>query len=415
MVTTRADFWSGTTAWARRFKSPPLRVPAHRERRRGGPARSDGGGARVGERRRLFLRGAVGGRARDRPRGNRIELTLREWVNSGLMTFFFFLLGLEARREFDLGDFRERRRFVLPLLASVGGMGAAAAIYLAFNLASSAAEGWGIAMSSDTAFALGSLTLFGRLAPDRLRAFMLTVLIADDLLALVVIALVYSGSIDVMPLIWAAGVFAVALVLLLGFKLRRGPPYFVLGSAMWVVALESGIEPLVVGLACGLLVWPRPPPARTSSTQESASVSSASSRRRSSSAWPARASGPRSRPTSACSSSITRGRATWSSRCSRWPSRASRSTATSSSGPRARRSRRLRRREAPRPPRQGAARHLAVTRATATHGRLGRGRERERERGRRLHRLAARRHAGLRRRTARGGQGRHPRRPRRRG
>ena len=91
--------------------------------------------------------------------GRGVELTLREWVNSGLMTFFFFVLGLEARREFDLGDFRERRRFVLPLLASVGGMGAAAAIYLAFNLGSSAAEGWGIAMSTDTAFALGLLAL----------------------------------------------------------------------------------------------------------------------------------------------------------------------------------------------------------------------------------------------------------------
>ena len=75
--------------------------------------------------------------------GDGVELTLREWVNSGLMTFFFFVLGLEARREFDLGDFRERRRFVLPLLASVGGMGAAVAIYLAFNLGSSAARGLG--------------------------------------------------------------------------------------------------------------------------------------------------------------------------------------------------------------------------------------------------------------------------------
>ena len=112
--------------------------------------------------------------------------------------------------------------------------------------------------ATDTAFALGLLTLFGRRAPDRPRAFVLTVVIADDLLALVVIALVYSDSIDVMPLIWAAGLFAVALVLLLGLKLRRGPPYFVLGSAMWVVALESGIEPLVVGLAFGLLVWATP-------------------------------------------------------------------------------------------------------------------------------------------------------------
>src|SRR3954462_1845686 len=295
MVTTRADFWSGTTARARRFKSPLRDF-----------LRTESGGAAV-----LLaataaalvwvnvdassyeeLWAAVLAIDLD---GNRIELTLREWVNSGLMTFFFFVLGLEARREFDLGDLRERRRFVLPLLASVGGMGAAAAIYLAFNLRSSAAGGWGIAMSTDTAFGLGVLTLFGRRAPDRLRAFMLTVVIADDLLALVVIALRYSHSSDVMPLTGAAGLFAVTLVLVLGLKLRRGPPYLVLGTAMWVVALGSGIEPLVVGLACGLLVWPRPPPARTSSTQESASVSSASSRRRSSSAWPARASGPRSR------------------------------------------------------------------------------------------------------------------------
>jgi Na+/H+ antiporter NhaA len=190
--------------------------------------------------------------------GTGVAHDLRYWLNSGLMTFFFFVLGLEARREFDLGDFRERRRLVLPVLASVGGMGAAAAIYLAFNLGSSAAEGWGIAMSTDTAFALGLLTLFGSRAPDRLRAFMLTVVIADDLLALVVIALVYGDSIDATALIWAAGLFAVALVLLLVFKLRRGAPYLVVGGAMWVAALESGIEPLVVGLAFGLLVWATP-------------------------------------------------------------------------------------------------------------------------------------------------------------
>jgi Na+/H+ antiporter NhaA len=100
-------------------------------------------------------------------------------VNSGLMTFFL-VLGLEARRDVDLCDFRERRRLVLPLLASVGGIGAAAAISLAFNRGSSAAQGRGIAMSTDTAFALGLRTLVGRLAPDRLRAFRLTVVIADN-------------------------------------------------------------------------------------------------------------------------------------------------------------------------------------------------------------------------------------------
>src|ERR671919_2804192 len=167
------------------------------------------------------------------------------------MTFFFFVLGLEARREFDLGDFRERRRFVLPLLASVGGMGAAVAVYLAFNLGSSAAEGWGIAMSTDTAFALGLLSLFGRRVPDRLRAFMLTVVIVDDLLALVVIAVAYSEEVDVAALISALGLYAVVVLLLVGFRLRRGPLYFVLGTAIWVALLESGVEPLLVGLALG--------------------------------------------------------------------------------------------------------------------------------------------------------------------
>ena len=94
-----------------------------------------------------------------------IHLSLREWVNSGLMTFFFFVLGLEARREFDVGELRERRRLALPVLAAIGGMGAAVAIYLAFNLGSSAAQGWGIAMSTDTALALGVLSLVGRRVP----------------------------------------------------------------------------------------------------------------------------------------------------------------------------------------------------------------------------------------------------------
>ena len=121
-----------------------------------------------------------------------IRLSLREWVNSGLMTFFFFVLGLEARREFDLGELRDRRRLALPVLAAIGGMAAAIAIYLAFNAGSSTAHGWGIAMSTDTALALGLLALAGRRAPDRLRAFILTVVVVDDLLALVVIATAYS-------------------------------------------------------------------------------------------------------------------------------------------------------------------------------------------------------------------------------
>ena len=104
------------------------------------------------------------------------------------MTFFFFVVGLEARREFDLGELRERRRFALPLLAALGGMAVPVAIYLAFNAGDPAAHGWAVAMSTDTAFALGLLALVGPRFPARLRAFMLTVAVVDDIVALVVIA-----------------------------------------------------------------------------------------------------------------------------------------------------------------------------------------------------------------------------------
>jgi Na+/H+ antiporter NhaA len=189
--------------------------------------------------------------------GSGVSLELREWVNSGLMTFFFFVLGLEARREFDLGDLRERRRFALPLLAALGGMAVAVAIYLAFNAGRSSAEGWGIAMSTDTAFALGLLALVGPRFPDRLRAFMLTVVVVDDIVALVVIATVYTDSVTVSALLVAVGLFGVVLAAK-ALRVRVGLFYFALGTAIWVALLESGIEPVVVGLAMGLLAYAYP-------------------------------------------------------------------------------------------------------------------------------------------------------------
>src|SRR5215211_9028696 len=108
-----------------------------------------------------------------------VSQDLRQWVNSGLMTLFFFVVGLEARREFDMGELRERRRFALPLLAGIGGMALAAALYLGFNAGHASAHGWGVALSTDTAFALGLLALVGPRFPDRLRAFMLTVVVVD--------------------------------------------------------------------------------------------------------------------------------------------------------------------------------------------------------------------------------------------
>jgi Na+/H+ antiporter NhaA len=191
-----------------------------------------------------------------------VTLDLRGWVNSGLMTFFFFVVGLEARREFDLGELRERRRFALPLLAGICGMAATAAIYLAFNAGQSSAHGWGAAMSTDTAFALGLLALVGTHFPDRLRAFMLTVLVVDDVVALVVIATVYTGTLHVAPLLVAFGVYAVVLALR-RIPVRTGPVYFVLGAAAWVALLKAGVEPIVIGLAMGLLAFASSPPRAT--------------------------------------------------------------------------------------------------------------------------------------------------------
>jgi Na+/H+ antiporter NhaA len=191
--------------------------------------------------------------------GAGVSLSLREWVNSGLMTFFFFVVGLEARREFDLGELRDRRRLALPLLAAIGGMAVAVTIYLLFNLGSSSARGWGIAMSTDTAFALGLLALVGPRFPDRLRAFMLTISVVDDLVALVVIATVYTETLRVVPLLIAVAFFG-AILVARSARFKPGLACSVLGAGAWVALLKSGVEPVVIGLAMGLLVYAYPAP-----------------------------------------------------------------------------------------------------------------------------------------------------------
>src|SRR4051812_28595121 len=121
-----------------------------------------------------------------------ISTDLRHWVNEGLMTLFFLVVGLEAKRELDLGELRERRRLAIPLLAAAGGIAVPVAIYLAFNAGRSGAHGWGVAMSTDTAFALGALALLTPRGATRIRVFLLTLAVVDDLTALLVIATVYT-------------------------------------------------------------------------------------------------------------------------------------------------------------------------------------------------------------------------------
>jgi Na+/H+ antiporter NhaA len=182
---------------------------------------------------------------------------LRYWLNSGLMTLFFFVVGLEARREFDVGELRERRRLALPLAAGVGGMLVPVGLFLALNAGGRSAHGWGVAMSTDTAFALGMLALVGPRFPIRLRAFMLTVSVVDDVVALIVIATAYAAGLHALALLVAVGLFAiVALAVLLG--IRRGALYALLGAAAWLALSKSGVDPIVIGLAMGLLTFAAP-------------------------------------------------------------------------------------------------------------------------------------------------------------
>jgi Na+/H+ antiporter NhaA len=190
-----------------------------------------------------------------------ISLDLRHWVNQGLMTFFFLVIGLEAKRELDVGGMRERRRITIPLIAAFGGMALPIAIYLAFNAGGSGADGWGAAMSTDTAFALGLLALVARGA-TRLRVRLLTLMVFDDLVALLVIATVYTDHIELVPLALAVGLYGVLLVLRYAPVAWRGPVAAVVGVGVWVALFESGIDPVIAGLAVGL-VTSAYPPART--------------------------------------------------------------------------------------------------------------------------------------------------------
>jgi Na+/H+ antiporter NhaA len=173
-------------------------------------------------------------------------------VNEGLMAFFFLVVGLEARREFDLGELRDRRRLALPAAAAVGGMLLPIGIYLLINGGRSSAHGWGAAMSTDTAFALGMLALVGRRFPTSLRTFILTVAVADDVVAFAVIATAYTNTVKVVPLVIGIGVLGL-VVLARSRSVRNGIVYAALALVAWVAILKSGVDPVLVGVVIGLL------------------------------------------------------------------------------------------------------------------------------------------------------------------
>jgi NhaA family Na+:H+ antiporter len=186
-----------------------------------------------------------------------ISQDLRHWVNDGLMSLFFLVVGLEIKREFLIGELRDRRVAALPIVAAVGGMVVPAGIYLALNAGGAGSNGWGIPMATDIAFAVGVLTLAARRAPSSVRPFLLTLAIVDDIGAIVVIAIFYSEGVSVAALLVAAAIVAVMLALQ-RFDVRATFVYVVLGIALWVAFFEAGIHPTIAGVVLGFLTPAHP-------------------------------------------------------------------------------------------------------------------------------------------------------------
>jgi NhaA family Na+:H+ antiporter len=182
-----------------------------------------------------------------------LELSLAHWINDGLMAVFFLLVGLEIRRELLVGELASRPTAMLPVVAAVGGAVVPAALYLALNAGGPGAAGWGVPMATDIAFTLGCLALLGRRVPFALKVFVTAVAIVDDLIAVLVIALFYSGPLDLAAL----GLAAALLVALWG--LGRAGLYhplvlLVLGVLVWLAVLSSGIHASIAGVLVAMTV-----------------------------------------------------------------------------------------------------------------------------------------------------------------
>ncbi|WP_149548653.1 Na+/H+ antiporter NhaA [Streptomyces marokkonensis] len=188
----------------------------------------------------------------------RLSMDLAHWVNDGLMALFFFVIGLEVRYEVSVGALDDRRRIVIPGLAGLGGMVVPVLLYLAISSGGDAAGGWGVVIGTDTAFMLGALAVVGPRFVTQLRIFLLAITVIDDIVAVTVIGVVYSGSIDV-PVLIAALVLGVTLSSLTRFGVWRAAPYVVIVLVMWFATLHAGLHASIAGMLGGLLIPARNP------------------------------------------------------------------------------------------------------------------------------------------------------------
>jgi NhaA family Na+:H+ antiporter len=187
----------------------------------------------------------------------RLELSLHQWVNDGLMAFFFLLVGLELKREILVGELSSLKDAALPVIAGLGGMVLPALIYLALNAGTPAASGWGIPMATDIAFAVGILVLLAWRVPKNLIIFLTALAIADDLGAVLVIAVFYTADLNLRALGTAAGLFAV-LVLFNRGGVRHPLPYAMAGVLLWLAVHESGVHATLAGILLAMAIPARP-------------------------------------------------------------------------------------------------------------------------------------------------------------
>jgi Na+:H+ antiporter, NhaA family len=186
-----------------------------------------------------------------------IDLSLQHWVNDLLMAVFFFVVGLEIKRELVTGELRDRRAAILPAIAAVGGVAMPALIYTLIAAGGDGASGWAIPAATDIAFAVGVLALLGSRVSSGVRLFLLTIAIVDDIIAIAIIALFYSGSLS---FLWVAIAYAglVAVVLMQRAGVTRPLAYLPVAAVIWLAVYESGVHATIAGVALGLLVPARP-------------------------------------------------------------------------------------------------------------------------------------------------------------
>lgn len=186
-----------------------------------------------------------------------IELSLAHAVNDGLMAIFFFVVGMEIKRELVHGELASPRQAALPVAAALGGMVVPALIYTAWNFGGDGAKGWGIPMATDIAFAVGVLSVLGRRVPFSLKVFLLALAVADDLGAIVVIAVFYTEQIALEPSLWALGLLALTVAVNRS-GVRSTEIYLALGICFWAAVLKSGIHATVAGVVLAMLTPSKP-------------------------------------------------------------------------------------------------------------------------------------------------------------